>query len=1033
MIEWIVTSSALILLVLLLRTVIKDRVSPRLRYALWALVLLRLLIPGTLWESRASVLTPIAAQEVQAVPGDFTGFTLPFAPDSNPYLDSVEPEIADPSAMGQSFLDPTKYLLPEQKPEQREPVDWKMILTGVWLTGVAAVGAFLVVVNLKFALDLKKKRQSAGKYRGCPVYISDGLSTPCLFGLMCSAIYLTQDLTEDEKPHVLAHEYAHFRQGDHIWAALRGVCLAVHWYNPLVWLAAVLSRRDCELSCDEGAVRLLGEEHRADYGRTLVGLVARRTTPKDLACCATTMTGGRSALKERIALLVKKPKTTAFMACIVAVACAVFAVCTFTGAAEAEEPDEPVEPVQTEQEQHKVDSSLPSFEELPAQMIEAYTLGDLYENTDPYWLLVQVDNEDIALYGINPMGTSDEVRGIYLRYGEHLQYFDQVAMPYQFICPQLTWYDFDGDGENELLVIYAVLKGTTVDINELVVYEWEGDQWSEHKYDPAGLMDDFNANAQFESDDGMSRISYRGTGTQVALGGEECFIRGGVVAYDLREDRSIRLTLWGEIGPTLTSTNYAFDYMCDIRYDPEGTFAEESGILSSFYEPEELPALEDLPTWPLEETPGAAEYPIYLLAELPEEDIAIYYVRGTDKALIRYGEYLQWGDAVWSSGQPLPQLHFEDLDGDGEKELVINYFPSYGTDVTVGKLTVYEWNGEKWTGYRPDLAKSVIDDFNANRMLTLSRDTGAAEVSYLGSTVVVDMNAVYEEQGWPSDAPHSCALDEWSYSYDWHRSGTVFLHIWGTVQADGYPTDVENILYTCGVAYHADGSFTIEDRGSNGLSTGYPYYALTPTFREILLDYISERQEALGGDISADRFAIWDVNGDGRNELITQTNAAPMAGQVETVYDADGNKLLAEYPLMTYYDNGYAKAGWSHNQGLAGDKLWPYTLLRYDADAGKYVRVAAVDGWDKSIRDTDLSYDGTVIPFPDDVDRDGDGFVYYIIEEEGGYAPVYGEPMDYAEYAQWVARYLGANTVRVHYASLSQENIALIQLRQGER
>lgn len=1040
MIEWIVTSSALILLVLLLRTVIKNRVSPQLRYALWALVLLRLLIPGTLWESKASVMTPVAAQEeyqaVERIPRYVR--TMPDGwveighPNSGSWTSIPAERAASDEPARYDWFSRSENVSIETL---REQVNVRNAFLMIWLAGVALMGTFLLMVNLKFSCDLKKKRRTVGQYQGLWVFVMEGLATPCLFGLLHPGVYLTPELSEDEKPHVLAHEYAHFRQRDHIWAALRGVCLAVHWYNPLVWLAAVLSRRDCELSCDEGAVRLLGEEHRADYGRTLVGLVARRTTPKDLACCATTMTGGRSALKERIALLVKKPKTTAFMACIVAVACAVFAVCTFTGAAEAEEPDEPVEPVQTEQEQHKVDSSLPSFEELPVQVIDAYTLGDLYENTAPYWLLAQVDSEDIALYGINPMGTSDEVRGIYLRYGEHLQYFDQVAMPYQFICPQLTWYDFDGDGENELLVIYAVLKGTTVDINELVVYEWEGDQWSEHKYDPAGLMDDFNANAQFESDDGMSRISYRGTGTQVALGGEECFIRGGVVAYDLREDRSIRLTLWGEIGPTLTSTNYAFDYMCDIRYDPDGTFAEENGIFSSFYEPEELPALEDLPTRIVSPGTPEAEADIWLAAELPEYDIAVYYDTRNSGGYLRYGGTLQSINIslVTMPQMLLPELHFEDLDGDGEKELVVSYYALYGTGVTVSELVVYEWNGQKWTGYRPDLAKSVIDDFNANRTLMLSRDTGAAEVSYLGSTVVVDMNAVYEGREWPSDAPHSCALDEWSYSYDWHRSGTVFLHIWGTVQADGHPTDRENILYTCGVAYHADGSFTIEDRGSNGLSTGYPYYALTPTFREILLDYISERQEALGGDISADRFAVCDVNGDGRNELITQTNAAPMAGQVETVYDADGNKLLAEYPLMTYYDNGYAKAGWSHNQGAAGNMLWPYTLLKYDADAGKYVRVAAVDGWDKSIRDTYLSYDETVIPFPDDVDKDGDGFVYYIIEEEGGYAPEYGEPMDYAEYAQWVARYLGGNAVQAHYASLSEWNIALIQLQQGER
>ena len=266
-------------------------------------------------------------------------------------------------------------------------------------------------------------------------------------------------------------------------------------------------------------------------------------------------------------------------------------------------------------------------------------------------------------------------------------------------------------------------------------------------------------------------------------------------------------------------------------------------------------------------------------------------------------------------------------------------------------------------------------------------------------------------------------LDADNYGYSIHRSG-LYLHIYGAVQADGYPVDKDNILCTCAVIYHEDGTFTVREEQ---LSSIYPYFALTPAFREILLDYIRERQAAIGEDISADRFAVCDVNGDGRDELITQTNAASIAGQVERIYDGDGKELLAQYPVVTYYDNGYAKADWSHSQGAAGDKLWPYTLLKYDADEGEYVHVAAVDGWDKSLRDTYLSHDESVIPFPENVDKDGDGFVYYVIAEKGGYAPIYGEPMDYAEYTQWVTRCLGANVVHPGYFSLSKENIALIQ------
>lgn len=79
-----------------------------------------------------------------------------------------------------------------------------------------------------------------------PVYLVEGLSSPCLFGLFRPAIYLTPEAVENETVlrHVLAHEATHYAHKDHIWSALRCTALALHWYNPLVWLAVSLSKAD---------------------------------------------------------------------------------------------------------------------------------------------------------------------------------------------------------------------------------------------------------------------------------------------------------------------------------------------------------------------------------------------------------------------------------------------------------------------------------------------------------------------------------------------------------------------------------------------------------------------------------------------------------------------------------------------------------------------------------------------------------------------------------------------------------------------
>ena len=103
--------------------------------------------------------------------------------------------------------------------------------------------------------------------------------SPCLFGFFRPVIYLTEECAQDMQllHHCAEHEYTHYLHRDHIWALLRGVCLALHWFDPLVWWAAALSRTDAELFCDEATIRRLGEDARADYGRSLIRMTCRET------------------------------------------------------------------------------------------------------------------------------------------------------------------------------------------------------------------------------------------------------------------------------------------------------------------------------------------------------------------------------------------------------------------------------------------------------------------------------------------------------------------------------------------------------------------------------------------------------------------------------------------------------------------------------------------------------------------------------------------------------------------------------------
>ena len=321
MIEWVVSSCILILAVIALRYLLRGRISLRLQYALWLLVLARLLLPVSFGSTDISVMSVVerapvvqAAESVrdvdviwQAGNGTVQGHPIGGAVSNTVVL-------AEPSAADAQFG------------HMENALTLRKILLPVWRCGAAATLLVFPAANVRFARRLRRcRRPLAVEGAALPVYVAEERAVPCLFGLFRPAIYVTQATADDPVllRHAVAHETTHFRHGDHVWALLRAVCLALHWWNPLVWWAAKLSRQDGELACDEATIRALGETERAAYGRTLIRMACGRGVSPLLT--ATAMDGGKTSLHERIVLLAKKPRTAAL--CV---------GCTFTGAKKEE-------------------------------------------------------------------------------------------------------------------------------------------------------------------------------------------------------------------------------------------------------------------------------------------------------------------------------------------------------------------------------------------------------------------------------------------------------------------------------------------------------------------------------------------------------------------------------------------------------------------------------------------------------------------------------------------------------------------------
>lgn len=370
--EIIITSSVLILCIMLLRLLFKGKISSRLQYALWLLVALRLMIPvgvqiGDLNELRLMDLV----KSVEADTGDimqrleepitfmagYTGervirFFMPEDAGVPTHSPTEEYDLYS-GADG-----PTSVFI-----AGRLRVSWLDIFSWIWCGGMLVTALWMLVTNLVFCRRLHRERQAyelseeavsflcqslplkvcgklsvgAGIEAGCrkeegvtgetgnkdrgsnksskkgvKLYVIDNLASPCLYGLPGKeVIYLTPDIVSDNHRlcHVLAHELCHKKHGDRFWSLLRSILVTVYWFHPLVWVAAVLSKRDCELACDEAALLMLGEEERIPYGETLLSIITRKGKLSDFACTATTMTGSGKSVKERIQLIAKKPKT----------------------------------------------------------------------------------------------------------------------------------------------------------------------------------------------------------------------------------------------------------------------------------------------------------------------------------------------------------------------------------------------------------------------------------------------------------------------------------------------------------------------------------------------------------------------------------------------------------------------------------------------------------------------------------------------------------------------------------------------------
>ena len=296
-----ISASWLILAVLVLRVVLKK--APKwVMPLLWGVVALRLVCLFSI-ESALSLIP-----SAETIPTEIVTETR----ESVLYEQATLDIVTNPTL-------PSAAEVPVGVSRQQAQVDFN-IYSVLWLAGMAA----LLVHALVSAGKLKKKLATAILLRD-NVYESEFVDSPFVFGVVKPNIYLPMHMDEGTAAHVIAHERAHLARRDHWWKVLGYLVLALHWFNPLVWVAYILFCRDIELACDEKVVKGLDGAARADYSQALLSRAAPR---RAVAACPLAFGEGNIKTRVKSALHYKKPAFWVAAAAVLAVV--IMAVCFLT-------------------------------------------------------------------------------------------------------------------------------------------------------------------------------------------------------------------------------------------------------------------------------------------------------------------------------------------------------------------------------------------------------------------------------------------------------------------------------------------------------------------------------------------------------------------------------------------------------------------------------------------------------------------------------------------------------------------------------
>lgn len=300
-----ITASYCILAVIVIRLFLK-KVPKKYSYILWGIPMFRLVCPASF-----STVLSIFNMSFFDMSSVQKNNTMTYIPADITYTNT--PDIS----LGISGTNEAIDSLVSNAASQKNLIE---IITGiavlVWCVGIAAMLIYSVISYL----ILRRRVSKAVKYQN-NIFECENINSPFVMGLFRPKIYIPFHLNETEREYIITHEKHHIKRLDFIIKPIAFAVLALHWFNPLVWLAFALMSQDMEMSCDEYVLDHTDSNIKKEYGTSLLSFASNRSFP-----AAVPLAFGESAVKTRIKNVLKYKKTGILISVISIVAVIIIAV-----------------------------------------------------------------------------------------------------------------------------------------------------------------------------------------------------------------------------------------------------------------------------------------------------------------------------------------------------------------------------------------------------------------------------------------------------------------------------------------------------------------------------------------------------------------------------------------------------------------------------------------------------------------------------------------------------------------------------------